>query len=166
MSFWSSTCERTGSAGFTRQGRTAIYIPVDFLPSGLLVALATNARGFMQLATVDLRTGETSFVGPDDWDVEHAAVAVHSGAVLASRNVHGESEVLAFTGDWNRPVLVCSGGVIEGIAIDADGRSRVLWERTQRMQMPWISLMPLGFNPDSPAFNGLGRCRTPCNSAP
>jgi dipeptidyl aminopeptidase/acylaminoacyl peptidase len=103
-----------------------ILTAVDFLPSGLLLASTTNAQGFMQLATVDLRNGKASLVGPGDWDVEQVAVAQRSGAVLISRNVRGESEVLAFSGDWSRPAPVGKGGVIQGLAIDSAGNRRVL----------------------------------------
>jgi dipeptidyl aminopeptidase/acylaminoacyl peptidase len=103
-----------------------LLMPVDFMPDGLLLALATNAQGFMQLATVDIRTAKTEFVGPSDWDVEHAAVASRSGAVLASRNVRGESEVLLFTGDWSQPEIVHKGGVVAGLAINPEGNARAL----------------------------------------
>jgi dipeptidyl aminopeptidase/acylaminoacyl peptidase len=103
-----------------------ILTPVDFLPDGLLLVLTTNGRGFMQLATVDLRNGKTSFVGPGDWDVEYAAVAQRSGTVLISRNIRGESEVLEFSDGWSRTTLVSKGGVVQGLSIDAAGKRRVL----------------------------------------
>jgi dipeptidyl aminopeptidase/acylaminoacyl peptidase len=103
-----------------------ILLPVDFLPDGQLLALSTNSQGFMQLATVDLRAGQSKFVGPGDWDVTQAVVAAAGGSVLIARNVHGESELLEFTGDWNRLNLIARGGVDGDVAISRDGSRRVI----------------------------------------
>ncbi len=74
--------------------KDGILWPVDFLPSGQLVAIGTNAKGFQQLATIDPAKGKVVFVGDGDWDVEGAALA-EDGTILFSRNVRGESEVTA-----------------------------------------------------------------------
>ncbi len=98
--------------------------PVGFLPGGALVALATNAEGFAQLATLDLASRRFTFVGPGDHDVESADVA-ENGLVLYSRNVRGESEVALLSPERNEPLPV-QGGVVRDLAVDADGRTRAV----------------------------------------
>jgi dipeptidyl aminopeptidase/acylaminoacyl peptidase len=103
-----------------------ILLPVDFLPDGQLLVLSTNSLGFTQLATVDVRTGQLKFVGPGDWDVTQAAVAGGGSTVLIARNVRGESELLEFTGDWDRLNPIARGGVVGDIAVNRDGLRRVV----------------------------------------
>jgi dipeptidyl aminopeptidase/acylaminoacyl peptidase len=103
-----------------------ILLPVGFMPDGHLLALSTNSRGFMQLAMVDLGTGQSTFVGPGDWDVTQAAVAEDEGSVLIVRNVRGESELLEFKGDWNRLNIIARGGVVGDVAVDRDGSRRLI----------------------------------------
>ncbi len=101
-----------------------IAIAIDSLPDARMLVLATNARGFAQLATVDLATGASAFVGPGDWDVDDAEVAADDGTVVFTRNVHGESEVnLAPRGDFARVRVLTRGGVVTSVGIDRTSRT-------------------------------------------
>lgn len=114
--------------------------PIDFLPDGRLLALATNARGFAQLATVDLASDRVAYVGPDDWDVEQARVA-EDGAVYYTRNVHGESELAVAPGPRSfaaPPRVLDAGGVIGALGIDRKGkRAVVIHESSHRPSEVW-----------------------------
>ncbi len=102
--------------------------PIDFLPDGRVLSLATNARGFAQLAIVDLGSDHVSYVGPDDWDVEAARVA-EDGSVIYSRNTHGESELAVASGPVpfaTPPRVLDHGGVVTAIGIDAKGKRAVV----------------------------------------
>jgi dipeptidyl aminopeptidase/acylaminoacyl peptidase len=98
--------------------RDGIAYAIDPLPDGRMLVLATNARGFAQLATLDLATGQSTFVGPDEWDVEDADVA-DDGTIVFSRNVHGVSEVsLMPHADPSATRTIARGGVVSGVSID------------------------------------------------
>lgn len=115
-----------------------ILIAVEFLPSGHLLARTTNDEGFEQLARVDVRHGTTELVGPDDWDVEHAAVAPLDGTVVFARNVRGSSEVRSIRaadfGFDDDPVkgakTLSDEGVVNGIAVSRDGSTAVILRET------------------------------------
>jgi dipeptidyl aminopeptidase/acylaminoacyl peptidase len=104
---------------------SGIAWPAGFLPSGALVALATNPEGFTQLATVDLVSGEFAFAGAGDHDVESAEVT-RDGSVLFARNVRGESEVALLTPELRSEPSLLRGGVVRDLAVDKEGASRVV----------------------------------------
>jgi dipeptidyl aminopeptidase/acylaminoacyl peptidase len=101
-----------------------VLAPVAALPDGRFLARATNARGFVQLAIVEPRRGAVQLVGPQEWDVEWAAVA-DDGSIAWLRNVRGASE-LAFAAGPDPfaapPRILLDGGVIGAIAMDRAGR--------------------------------------------
>jgi dipeptidyl aminopeptidase/acylaminoacyl peptidase len=99
--------------------------PAGFLPSGNLVALATNAAGFTDLASLDLASGRFALFGPSDHDVERAEVA-SDGRVLYARNLRGESEVALLSPEQGPQPLPVHGGVVRDLAIDASGATRAV----------------------------------------
>jgi dipeptidyl aminopeptidase/acylaminoacyl peptidase len=108
-----------------------ILRPVDFLPDGRLLALATNARGLLQLARVRLDAGAIELVGPDAWEVEYAVVLV-DGTAVYSLNVHGRSEVWAHS-SLAAPRRLLSGGEVTALACDRiDRRVFVLHTASNR----------------------------------
>ena len=119
-----------------------IAYAVDPLPDGRMLALATNARGFAQLAIVDLATGATVFVGPADWDIEDAEVG-DDGSVLFVRNVHGESEVLfAPRGDFGATRIIAHGGVVTALSMDRSAHTAAM-VREQSSHPPAIETVDL-----------------------
>ncbi|MEI8254852.1 MAG: prolyl oligopeptidase family serine peptidase, partial [Deltaproteobacteria bacterium] len=120
-----------------------IAYAVDTLPDGTMLVLATNARGFAQLAKVDLATGASVFVGPGDWDVDDADVAADDGSVVYARNVHGESEVgLAPRADFEHVRVLARGGVVESVGIDRTARTITVLREASDHPSEIVSLDP------------------------
>ena len=115
--------------------KDGVLTPEAFLPDGRLVATATNAAGFLQLALVDVAAGAVTLIGPAEWDVEAARV-VAGGAVLFSRNVRGLSELATLSpplGSARPEKTLALGGVLDDLAVDGAGRvAFALRESTSR----------------------------------
>jgi dipeptidyl aminopeptidase/acylaminoacyl peptidase len=83
-----------------------------------MLVQATNAQGFVQLATLDLANGHVEWVGPSDWDIESVDVA-DDGTTVFSRNVRGESEVmLAPHANFGALRQIARGGLVIDVTID------------------------------------------------
>jgi len=104
---------------------------VGYLPDGRLLTQATNALGFLQLATLDTTSGRYTFVGPGDWDLDDVDLA-HNGAVLLSRNVHGVSEVLLLDRVEATPQLLWRGGLVGDVSLSADGKTATFVRETAK----------------------------------
>ncbi|HVO31025.1 MAG TPA: hypothetical protein VMV18_09825, partial [bacterium] len=106
--------------------KEGLLAPAGFLADGRIVATATNAKGFRQLALVDPASRSVTFAGAETWDVEIARVEA-SGAILYARNVHGESEValaagpVPFAPSSLAPRVLSSAGTITDLSVDAAG---------------------------------------------
>jgi dipeptidyl aminopeptidase/acylaminoacyl peptidase len=87
----------------------------------MLLCLGLNARGFLQLAAVDVAAGAARFVGPEDWDVDAVAWA-GAGPILFARNEGGPSRLYALDAlDGTPRPLPTPEGVITDL--DASGRT-------------------------------------------
>jgi dipeptidyl aminopeptidase/acylaminoacyl peptidase len=132
--------------------KDGVLWPVAFLPSGLLLARATNAGGFMQLATVDIVKKTVVLVGPETWDVEAAEVA-DDGTIAISRNVHGESEVslLSASALSAAPRVLLHGGVVLALALDRAGKTLVLAQESAEHPAEMIAIRLAGEAQPAPA---------------
>jgi dipeptidyl aminopeptidase/acylaminoacyl peptidase len=131
-----------------------IAYAIDPLPDGRMLTLATNARGFAQLATLDLASGQATFVGPDEWDVEDVDVA-DDGSVVFSRNVHGVSEVsLMPHADPRAMRTIARGGVVGGVSIDRAGRTVAIL-REESNHPPEVVIAEVDRSPNSTTTTSL-----------
>jgi dipeptidyl aminopeptidase/acylaminoacyl peptidase len=96
--------------------RNGIAWPIEPVPSGALLAIATNAQGFAELAAVDLATGAARFLGPGDLDVDASDVAA-DGTALYAGNRRGESEIALRLPAAAAAATLWRGGVVRDLAI-------------------------------------------------
>lgn len=100
-----------------------IIIPQAWSPDGKsLLTVAENADGFHQLYLIP--TGAKGrFIGPKNWDVEHAEWHKTAG-ILYTRNERGASAIYRLkTPDAAPQQLTPLKGRIEGISLDAAGKT-------------------------------------------
>lgn len=114
--------------------------PQGYSPDGKrLLCLATNHRGFMQLALVSVQGRFERFIGPGDWDVEKARWHPKAGIVYL-RNEDGRSALYRMAEpppaaadrredqEQGGELLYGPEGTLEDFALDAGGdRLALLW---------------------------------------
>jgi dipeptidyl aminopeptidase/acylaminoacyl peptidase len=107
-------------AEITPPERGEILVPVEFLDDHRVLALTNNARGFRQLALVDLRTRSTERFGPEKWDVTDAAFTAEAGIVFV-QNVSGRSGLYRLASpNAVLEELLPPSGLIAGIEVARD----------------------------------------------
>jgi dipeptidyl aminopeptidase/acylaminoacyl peptidase len=111
-----------------------IIWPVEFsADSQRLLARTKNRQGFYQLAIVDLSTGSTKRIGPEQWDVDEAVWREKAGIFL-TRNVSGRSSLWRMkTPDSQAEELIAPRGVLSDLDISEDG-SRLVFVREDATQ--------------------------------
>lgn len=111
-----------------------IMWPVEFSPdSRQLLARTKNKQGFYQLALVDLSTGSTKRIGPEQWDVDEADWRAGAG-VFFTRNVSGRNSLWRMsTPDAQPEEIIAPRGVISDLEISEDG-SRLVFVREDATQ--------------------------------
>lgn len=116
-----------------------IIYPKQFSGNGkTLLSRARNAKGFMQLYLVDVEAGSGRFVGPDEWDVEEAALHPKAG-IFFTRNVAGANGVYRMTGPKEGDVLLEAAGRVGALEVD-DAGSKVayIWGDSRRPMDVWV----------------------------
>ncbi len=116
-----------------------ILFAEDFSPNGRnILCRARNARGFMQLYLLEIKTGNGQFLGPDEWDVEEARWHAEAGIVF-TRNVAGRSALYRMTGPKDGEVVLEPVGHIADLELHPSGSSAgILWGDSGRPQDVWM----------------------------
>jgi Tol biopolymer transport system component len=99
-----------------------IIWPVEFSPdSRSLLARTKNKQGFYQLAVVDMSSGNTKRIGPEQWDVDEAVWHDHAG-IYFTRNVSGRSSLWRMrTPEAEPEEIIAPRGTVRDLDISRDG---------------------------------------------
>lgn len=98
-----------------------IAYPIEPTSDGKLLAQATNADGFSQLASIDPKRMHVDFVGPAQWDVVATALD-QAGHLVVARNVHGETLVSISSPPYNEGETISEQGWTRSLAMDDQGK--------------------------------------------
>ena len=100
-----------------------IVIPQAWAPDGKsLLTVAEDEKGFHRLYLI-ATAGKGRFIGPSDWDVEHAEWNKAAG-ILFTRNEGGASALYRLrTPDAKLERLTPTKGRVEGISLDRAGKT-------------------------------------------
>ena len=111
-----------------------IIWPVEFSPDGRqLLARTKNKQGFYQLAIVNLSTGTTQRIGPEQWDVDDADWRGQAG-IFFTRNVSGRSSLWRIRNPDAKPEeVIAPHGVLSDLEISGDG-ARLVFVREDATQ--------------------------------
>lgn len=115
-------------------------MPEEFSGDGReVLCRAYNAKGFLQLYLLDLKTERGRFIGQDDWDVEQAAWHPAAG-ILYHRNEAGVSALYRLkTPDAKPEALLPSGGTLAGFHLDNKGRRlSYVWSDSRQPRDAWL----------------------------
>ncbi|MCX5790382.1 MAG: S9 family peptidase [Elusimicrobia bacterium] len=131
-----------GLGAVAPRGGTAapgILVTQQFMPDGSAVlCTARNARGFLQLALVDVKSGEPRFIGEGDWDVERAVA--RGEWIVFERNENARSALYRMRTPASAPERIFGpAGHVADFDVDrAGGRLAYLWGDSTKPADIWV----------------------------
>ncbi|MGB7924295.1 MAG: S9 family peptidase [Pyrinomonadaceae bacterium] len=116
---------------------------IEFSPdSRQLLARTKNKQGFYQLALVDVSTGSSKRIGPEQWDVDEAVWSEKAG-IFFTRNVSGRYSLWRMlTAEAAAEEVIAPRGVVRDLDISRDG-ARLSFIREDATQPAEIYLYTL-----------------------
>jgi dipeptidyl aminopeptidase/acylaminoacyl peptidase len=107
---------------------------------------ARNAKGFLQLYLVDVKTGRGQWLGFDTWDVDQAIYHPTAG-IFFTRNEGGVSALYRLKTPAGKPEpLLAARGRIEDFDLDAAGdQVAYLWSDSTHASDAWVLDVKSGF---------------------
>lgn len=120
----SESSEKTAADENSAEPEEVAYRDLQFAPDGKSVYLATDARGeFLELARVDLQTGEYTWLSSDiPWGVDSIKVRSSTGDVAFTVNENGRTSLYLLEKGEHRRRLDIPLGTVSGVRFSPDGK--------------------------------------------